>query len=96
MPGKPVRLAGEFGEDTLRDVRRCGGVAADLPEGGGMDDIQVAAHQFRKGRLRPLVRVAAKQFGIGWSGGGRHHRHQQMPDDDETAREKCAMAARAR
>lgn len=95
MPGKVVRLPGEFREDRLGDVGRRCPVATHLPQRGGMHEVQVAAHQFRERRLRPLVRVAAKQFGIGRSGGGQRHLHQQMPADGETAREKCVVSARA-
>ena len=64
MPRESVRLAGEFGEDRLGDVCRCRRVATDLPNGGRVDQVQVAAHHFLERRFRPVVRVAPEQFGL--------------------------------
>ncbi|MFM7806139.1 MAG: PQQ-binding-like beta-propeller repeat protein [Verrucomicrobiota bacterium] len=64
VPHESVRLAGEFGEDRLGDVCRSCRVATDLSECRGMDEIQVAAHHFLERRFRPVLRVAAEQFGL--------------------------------
>ena len=56
-----ARLAGEVGEgglgDFLGELR-----GADLAEGGGEDEIEVAADEFGEGILGVLPRVARKQL----------------------------------
>jgi len=87
MPHESVRLAGEFGEDRLGDVCRSCRVATDLPNGGRVDQVQVAAHHLLERRFRPVLRVAADQFGLFGHGGFQRHRYQPMSGEDETAQE---------
>ncbi len=65
---RPVRqllgLAGGINQDTLAHVLGEQGVPADLPQGGGIDQASLARHQLGEGRFRPLMDVAAQQFGI--------------------------------
>ena len=59
-----VRVAGEVGEgglgDFLGELRR-----ADLPERGGMDEVEVAADEFGEGVLGVLAGVAREQLQVG-------------------------------
>jgi len=58
-----VRLAGEIGEGGLGDfLGQLWG--ADLPERGGEDQIEVAAHEFGEGILGVLPDVARKQLQV--------------------------------
>jgi len=57
-------LRARSGENGLRHVLREVGVAIDLPERGGIDEVDVALHQFGKGRLGTGRGVALEQFGV--------------------------------
>ena len=55
-------FASEIGEDCLRNIL-CGcGIAVDLPERGGIDQIDVLLDELGKGLLRSMLEVALKKF----------------------------------
>jgi hypothetical protein len=58
-------LARKIGENRLGHVLRQVGVAVDLPQRRGIDQVDVPLHQFSKGFLGFGSGVAAEQFGIG-------------------------------
>src|ERR1051326_4484079 len=58
-------LARQFGEDRLGHVLRPAGVAARLPQGRRIDQVNVTPHQLGEGRFGGLVGVTSQQFGVG-------------------------------
>ena len=72
-PGREHRTAAEAGglghqeqEDLLGDVARAVGVAAELPAGGGVDEVEVPLDQ-RRERVPVAGGVTGEEFGIGGS-----------------------------
>ena len=58
-------LARKVGENRLGHVLRQVGVAVDLPQRRGIDQVDVPTHQFGKVFLGFSPGVAAEQFAIG-------------------------------
>jgi hypothetical protein len=61
------------------------GIASDLPESGGVDDIDVAFYEFGKGFFRPGFGVLAKQFMV------RFHIHFMAPATAENRTRKMFL-----
>jgi hypothetical protein len=55
-------LAGEIGEDRLRDVGRQAGIAGDFAEGDGINEVEVPPDQLGEGPFGTLVHPGANEF----------------------------------
>ena len=64
LPAQRSRLAGEIGENALRDVAGKVG-RIHLPQRGGKDEIRVARDQFAESGFVAAFSVVAEQFDIG-------------------------------
>ena len=64
MAGEFPRLAGERGEDLLRDIGGAVRVSAGAAQRGAVNEIDVAAHEFGEGGLGAFLGVTAEQIGI--------------------------------
>jgi len=62
--GQQTGLARQISEDALRHIFGQMFIAIHLPEGGGIDEIDVAFHQFGEGVLGIRPGKSRKQFGI--------------------------------
>jgi hypothetical protein len=63
MTRQPPCVAGQGGEDLLRDIGRKMGIIG-APEGGAVNEVEVAVDQFGERCLGPVLGVSAEQSGI--------------------------------
>jgi hypothetical protein len=63
-PGELWRFKGEVGEHALGDILREMGVAVDLAQGSGVNEVKMSLHQFGERLFFIGLGVVAEQFTV--------------------------------